>query len=263
MKSVLKYIRIYKAHIAASFDRVVATKLDVVFLVSGKCLRLCLEYAMIAGIFRFVPSLQGYTCDQVLMFTVTMWIVDLTGQMFLRKFYWIGDYVRNREFDRFLSRPLHTIPLLIAGGIDFFDLATLPLVLGIAVVTISRLEGLTAGALLIYFLWLVIGWITQFSFFLLGGVVGIFTYESHSYLYIFRQLQRLGSYPMDIYPRAVQFFFTFIVPLFVIMMLPTKALLGVLEWRIAVGGFLASMVFLGIVYSLWRLAIRTYMIRGG
>jgi ABC-2 type transport system permease protein len=75
---------------------------------------------------------------------------------------------------------------------------------------------------------------------------------------IYRDLTQLARFPIDIYREPVRGFFTFVIPVGVMMSFPAKTLFGLLTWPFILYSFVLSWGVLYLSVRLWNFALRKY-----
>ena len=75
---------------------------------------------------------------------------------------------------------------------------------------------------------------------------------------IYRDVTSMGKYPIDIYTEPLRSIITFVIPVGILMSVPTKALLGVLNISTVIASFLIG--FFTFIFSilLWRYSLKRY-----
>ena len=72
----------------------------------------------------------------------------------------------------------------------------------------------------------------------------------------------VGSYPKSIYPRLAGRFFTAILPIFVVAVIPAKAITGEIGMDILISGAAVITLVIFALYT-WFLTIKKYSSAGG
>lgn len=213
------------------------------------------------GVFLFYRgdyTFEGWTWDEVLVvlgvFTIltgysTAFLTPNLNRIVLQVQEGTFDFVLLKPIDSQFSVSLRTLspwglPDMVAGlglvlyGARGLSLSPLQLLSGVA--------PLLAAMVILYSLWFLIAATT------------IWFVKVYNATEVLRGLLEAGRFPMDAYPVAYRFFFTFVVPVAFLTTVPAEATLGrsALWWSL--GGFgLAGATFLG-ARAFWRYALRSY-----
>ena len=75
---------------------------------------------------------------------------------------------------------------------------------------------------------------------------------------IYRDLTSLGRFPVDIYREPLRGFLTFLVPVGIMMTLPAKALMGLVNLQAVVLSFTLSFVLIFLSLKFWNFALTKY-----
>ena len=79
---------------------------------------------------------------------------------------------------------------------------------------------------------------------------------------IFHAISGFANYPLELFPKAVQIVFLFLIPFAVMVYIPTRVLLGHISINI-ITIFAVSIMFFLISLLIWIKSIRKYSSAGG
>lgn len=228
----------------------------LIFLL-GKVIRFVFFGAFIFFLVGGSKTLSGYNLNQVLFFYLTFFLIDTISQFFFREVYRFRPQIISGTFDLTLLKPMNPLFKSLMGGADVIDLITLvPLIY----LTFHYGYLLSPNFLeVIYYILLVInGLIISAAFHISVLSLGIITLEIDHTVMIFRDLESLARFPVDIYKQPLQGILTYVVPIGVMITIPAKAMMGLVD----VGGVIASLFvgILAIILSLrfWKFALTKY-----
>lgn len=228
----------------------------VVFLI-GKIIRFIVFGAFILFLLQGTKTLAGYNLNQALFFYLTFFLIDTTSQFLFREVYRFRPYIISGSFDLILLKPMNPLFRVLMGGADAIDLLTLPPLIYL----VFHFGSLLSPSVLhtTYYILLVInGLILAAAFHVAVLAFGIITLEIDHTVMIFRDLESLARFPIDIYKQPLQGIITYFIPIGLMITIPAKAFLGLLT----PGGVAASLGFgiLVIFLSLrfWNFALTKY-----
>jgi ABC-2 type transport system permease protein len=195
----------------------------------------------------------------LLLFFAMMNVVDNALQLIYRGLTILPRQVRSGEFDFTLSRPVSPFFWSTFCIFDFFDLTTVPLSIGFLWYAVHLLPySPSLSAWLLTICCLVIGMLLALLLNILIATLAFWTPEIENGVWLYRDLSYISRFPMEIFPRALQWSMTFILPFFMIVAFPAKALMG----RLSLDLVIASVVFtllLGLfVRHLWKTGLSRY-----
>jgi ABC-2 type transport system permease protein len=233
----------------------------------GAASTIALQAASIAAVWvvmRQVPSLNGWTYDEVLLIYGLITLAKSINHMFADNLWTIGRvYIRSGGFDRFLVRPIDPLFHLLADrfcqdGVGNF-LVGLALViksslaLGIEWTPLNLLM-LVVGVLSGGFIFIALNLLTCVSSFWIIDSVPVTRLIFDNHLF--------AQYPLTIYPKAINVLLTWVVPYGFASFYPASYLLGRDIGNIAwFAPFIAAFLMF-IAYRFWQFGLRYYSSTG-
>lgn len=258
-----RYLKVWWRLAQMAFLMQFANRWSSLGWLGGKLVRLVFFIIFIVAIFRHVPSVAGYSLEQVALFFLTFNLVDIVAQILFRGIYMIGRDIREGDMDFYLIQPVNPLFRICSNLVDFLDFLTLLPVLGLIAYVFPRvLADFTAGQLLVqgfvYVLLCLNGVVIAFSIHVLIASVTVRTQQMENSIWMYRDLVSLGRFPVDIYNAFLRALLTFVLPIAVMVSFPTKALLGVLAKEKIAGAFLLSAALLALALGFWSRALKHY-----
>ena len=262
-------LRLYFRYVAISAKSQMEYRASFLMLSFGQFLVTCIEFASIWLLFQRFGGISGWTLPEVALFYGMINTAFAFADAAARGFDLFGPMIRSGDFDRLLLRPRSTV-LQVAG----------------TELTLRRVGRLAQG--LIVLTWACtspdIAWTAGKAALLLGAIVGgiclfvgIIVLQATAAFWTTETLEmfntlsyggvQTGQYPLSIYARWLQRFFTFVVPLAAISYFPGIAILGKAD---PLGSpiflrYLAPLlgpVFLALSTQAWKLGVRHYQSTG-
>lgn len=212
-------------------------------------------------IFNSIPSLEGWSFHEVLLiygmaqiprgldhiFTDNLWILS-------------GSIILEGRFDKYLVRPLNPLFQLISEKFqpDGFG----ELIIGILLFSYASVNlnlSFTWGKFLLLLLVVVAASILYTAIKLAVASIAFWIKFAQSYLYMTYQLSTFTKYPLGIYPQAVRFLLTFVVPFAFTGYFPGAYFLGRESlFRGILLTCIVSLVSILLAYRIWLLGISRY-----
>lgn len=228
----------------------------LVFLL-GKIIRYIFYFGFLYFLVNSTNGFLGYSKNQVLFFTATFVLIDTVGQFFFRNVYSFRPTLISGDFDLVLVKPLNALFRVLLGGPDPIDLVTIPPIL-IVVVWIGSLLHPNIFQIITYMILVVNGLLiaAAFHIFVLG--FGVVTLEVDNLIMAYRDLTSMGRFPVDIYKQPLQSILTFVVPIGIMVTIPAKSLMGLVNpvWIFASLIFGALLLFSSLRF--WNFALKKY-----
>lgn len=228
----------------------------VVFLI-GKVIRFVTFGAFLLFLLEGTKTLAGYTSNQVLFFYLTFFLIDTTSQFLFREVYRFRSYVVSGSFDLILLKPMNPLFRVLLGGADAIDFLTLPPLIYL----VFHFGFLFSPSLLhtAYYLLLVInGLILSAAFHIAVLAFGIITLEVDHTIMIFRDLESLARFPVDIYRQPLRAVITYFIPIGLMITLPAKAFLGLISLVGVATSFGIGILALILALRFWQFALTKY-----
>lgn len=242
---------------ANSIESVIATRWAMFIFIFGKLLRLGLFISFTYFLFSSTKTFLGYNKNEALLFIVTFYFLSAFGQMILRETYRFRPRVISGELDYDLIRPVSPLLKNVFGGFDLQDFLTMPIILGVVVVVMSHLNfnifNVISYALLCVNTLLII---TAIHILMIGLI--ILTPDVDHGLMIYRDLETMGRFPVDIYKEPLRQILTFVIPIGIMFTVPVKALLGLVSWQGVVSGLVVGLLSITLSFKFWNFAVKKY-----
>lgn len=233
------------------------SSMDFLFGIVAKLLSYVAELLALFFIFALVPEINGWDKYQVFfIFGLNLVSFSLWSCFFINTIT-LPYYIERGEFDRFLVRPVSPLLQIMLDGFD--DDSWGELLTGLVIL------GLAWNKLGLGFLYLPIAVIAAFSgcfiyagISILLGTVSFFTVAQADVADFTMQIKEIAKYPMTIYPKALQFIFTYIFPVAFVAFFPMRMIAGQISIYFVVLLPVAAGIFFQIAKSIWMRGLRHY-----
>jgi len=254
-----KYFKVWKQLSICAISSYLSNRIDSFSYFFGKVIRFGFFLLLIFSIFNYTDSLAGYSKYEVILFFLTFNLLDVFAQAFFRGIYLFKDEVRLGNFDFTLTRPVNPLFYSISRLTDILDMIFLIPILVFIVFTINKL-GLEFGFLniFLYLSLVLIGALTILGIHIISAGITMWTMESDNVVWFYRESMTIGRFPPEIYSGFLQFVFTFVMPVIMIVAFPVKALFGLLAFKWAVFALAYSVSFFYVSILLWKLSLKKY-----
>lgn len=211
-----------------------------------------------------VPTLRGWTYDQVLLVYGLLTLSKSIGQTFADNLWTLGrTYIRSGGFDRFLVRPIDPLFHLLADrfnhdGIGYFLVGAVL----VAKATIALHIALTPLTLLYLVVAVLSGGAIFIALNLITCVSAFWIVESVPITLTVFQTSEFAKYPLPIYGKGISVLMTWLIPYGFASFYPASHLLGRDVGALAWLGPPIAAVLLLIGYYLWLFGLRHYTSAG-
>ncbi len=256
---MIKHVRVWVQLTNCAFMSYATNRIDTVSYFIGKIIRFGFFALMIFSIFRFTDNISGYGKYEALLFFLTFNLIDSLAQALFRGVYVFKNDIQRGQLDYLLPKPVNTLFYILSRLTDLLDIIFSSILIVLTILVIQRLP-LTWGwaEMAWYILLIILGMIIVMGMHVLTAAITIRTEESDSVIWLYRRGLYLGSFPPEIFNSAFQFFFTFILPIFVIVAFPVKGLLGLLSWQNILLAFLITGLWIYGSILFWNNSLKKY-----
>ncbi len=256
---LIVYWRVWKFTASNALQQAFINRWSNVLFMVGKALRLGMALLVLWLVKENVTQFAGYTTDQVIVFFLTYQLIDLVAQVFYRGVYMFGQQVKHGDFDFLLAQPLSPLFRSLTGLPDIND--TLFLIPNL-VITFWLLTHLDLNITFTSFLWYLVLMVNSFliatALHILVLVMGILTTEIDGIIWLYRDLTRMGQYPVTIYPELLKLALFIIIPVGVMVTIPAEVLINVNPRYTAVAALVFGPVFLWLSILAWKWGLKRY-----
>ncbi|MBI2405526.1 ABC-2 family transporter protein [Candidatus Microgenomates bacterium] len=254
---ISKYLGVWWVSSRTAFSTALSNRAGAVLFLAGKILRFLFFFLFLFILSQRTQALAGYTTTQVIFFFLTFNLVDVVSQMLFREVYWFRAQIVTGGFDLVLSRPVNPLFRALLGRIDILDLLTLPPLLILVVAVGANLHP-SSLSLVAYLVLLGNALLFATAFHIAVLALGVVTTAIDHTMWIYRDLTAMARVPIDFYKEPIRGLLTFAIPVGLMMTVPAKTLMGILEWPIIVYSFLFSIVAFRLSLFFWHWALKNY-----
>lgn len=225
----------------------------------GKALRLGMSLVVLLLIRQNVQQFSHYTTDQIVVFFLTYMFVDIIAQVFYRGVYMFSHQVRTGEFDFLLMKPVSPLFRALTGKPDINDtIFIIPSSL-ISFYLFSQLNlTVTISSVLWYIALLMNAFLIVTALHIFVLIAGILTTEVDGVVWLYRDLMRLGQFPVSVYMEPLRFLLFFFVPIGMMVTIPSEVLLGLPPTHSILITMLVGLAFFLLSLITWQWALKQY-----
>lgn len=253
----LKYLKVYRKMAINSFVVWLTRRNALLIFLLGKVIRYTFYFLFLIYLIKSTNGFSGFNGNQILFFTATYVLIDTLAQFLFRSVYSFRQLVVTGDLDLVLLKPINPLFRSLLGGADPVDLITLPAIIGV-VIYIGSFLNPSILDIFYYILLIINGIIITASFHIAVLALGIITMEIDHTVMIYRDLISMGRFPTDIYKEPFKTILTFIIPVGLMITLPAKAFMGLINFS----GIILVMFFgFGLLYlstKFWHFALKKY-----
>lgn len=230
-----------------------------IFLLFGKLFRLASAFLILYVVVGRARQLAGYSLAQAIFVLALFNFGSTTIQLFFRGVYMFRQKVVDGTFDFYLLNPLSELFYSLFSYTDPLDL--------LLVIPYGYIVGwawLNAGYSFSFFhLFLLISSLIILSLFvfslhvLIIGI-GIRYLEVDNTVMLYRDIEKMAAFPIDIYGKGVGGFLTYIMPFALMATIPAKFVFGLTSPTILLGFLLLALAYVKGALWFWQKSLKKY-----
>lgn len=253
-----KYIKLWWTITGRITQVAFASRFGVVFFTFGKLIRFIFFIIFLFILTSQTKSLAGYTQWEVILFFITFNLLDTIAQFLWREVYRFRSYIVSGTFDGILSKPISPLFRSLFGGSDILDLLMVVPLLGFLGFVMFQIGNISFINIFFYIAFLGNALVILLALHILVLALGVVTTEVDNAIWMVREVAQLGRIPVSVYPKAVSFAFTYVLPVAAMVTIPSTMLLGVLSWQGIIISLLFSSGLLIVSLFAWNNALKHY-----
>lgn len=265
----VRTLRLYGILSVAAVRAQLQYRANLLLMVLGGFAYQAVGFAFIWIVMERFGSIGGWTLGEVVFLYALRLCAHGLWLCFFNQIVHVDQVLREGEFDRYLVRPLNPLVQLITRGFALTTLGDLAGGIALLVVASALLDVDWSPPAIAYMVLAIIGGgLVEASVQLFLGSLGFRLLSTSGMRYLGDDLfSTFGPYPLKIFPTAVRFGLTFVMPLAFVAYLPAAVLLGRTgELSVpAPVAFLAPLlggVLIVLAYRFWRSQSRYYASSG-
>lgn len=258
MTRLVKYIKVWWLTSLAAFKTALVSRGGAVLFIFGKLVRFGFFFWLLWIVAQRTQALAGYNLNQIILFFLTFNLVDIVAQFLFREVYRFRPQIVSGNFDLVLSRPVNPLFRALMGGADVLDLVTIPPLLGLIGLFVARIAPKDALSIAVFVALVLNALVIATAFHIAVLALGVATTAIDHTIMIYRDLTAMGRIPIDFYKEPIRGLLTFAIPVGIMMTIPAKALMGLLEPGVVIYAFLFSAISLWASIKFWNWSLKNY-----
>ncbi len=259
-------MRLYLRYIALLLKSQLQYKLSFAMTILTQFLT---PFAAFAGVYLLLKrfgSIKGWNVYEIFLCFAVTGASFAISTCFARGFDTFDGLIRNAGFDRILVRPRSTVLQVLGSGFDIKRLGHLLQSVVVLIIAISGVDIKWDLPKAIILFNMIIGGTCIFSgVYMLQATMAIWTIQGLEAANILTHgVREYAAYPIDIYPKWLLRFLTFIIPFGCVNYLPLRALTGRVDGEVLPYLLipLVGIVFILPCLFLWKFGVKHYKSAG-
>jgi ABC-2 type transport system permease protein len=259
-----RYLSLYKLFLLQRFKILMEYRVNFFIGASSTVILQVSGLLTIWVVMSQIPSLNGWSLNQILLIYGMITLAKSINHMFADNLWTIGrSYIRTGAFDRFLVRPIDPLFHLLADRFCHDGIGNF--LVGSALVFVSTRElGIVWTPLNLIFMFIMVlsGGVIFIALNLITGTSAFWLMDAVPVMRVVFDNHLFAQYPLNIYPKAIGIFLTWVIPYGLASYYPATHLMGtetsVLAWLAP----LMAIILILIGYRFWQFGLRHYASTG-
>lgn len=256
-----RYARLYIKFISQYLKVLMQSRVNFFIGLSGFLISQASGIAFLYLVFQQIPSLNGWTFNEVLLIYGFAQIPRGLDHFFTDYLWNLSmDVIIRGDFDRYLLRPINPLFHLISETVQADAIGELVVGITIFCIACNNLKihfGIVN--IIIIILITIAGAIIYTSVKLLLASLSFWLKTSIEILQVVYNFSDFVKYPTSIYSKGIQFMITIVIPFAFTAFIPAAYLIGKVNLTYALGGtILAAVISFCIAYVVWLQGIKVY-----
>ena len=258
--NMTRYLRIYFDSTSQHLKRLLQYRSDFLIGAGSFLFIQASGVLFMALIFQQIPDLNGWTLTQMMFLYGYFQLPRGLDHLLTDNIWLIPTKVRRGEIDRYLLRPINPLFQLIIERFQIEAFGELAVGIALMVYTIPQLNiKITLGTVLLGLLFIILGALIYTSIKLITASIGFWVMNSMPIMTTIYNIADFSKYPTTIFPKAIQWVVTYLVPFAFVSFLPASVLLNQAEGTpILIGSVIAVSILTIAAYFLWTLGLKSY-----
>ncbi|MBI3177470.1 MAG: ABC-2 family transporter protein [Chloroflexi bacterium] len=257
---MIRYLSLYREFLIQRFKILMEYRVNFIIGSTSTVFVQAAGLLTIWVVMRQIPSLNGWSFDEVLMIYGLVTLAKSINHMFADNLWTIGwYYVRSGGFDRFLVRPIDPLFHLLADRFCHDGIGNF-LVWSALVVKSSVSLGLVWTPLKVLYLVSAVlsGGAIFIALNLITATSAFWLMESIPVTQVIFNTHEFAKYPLSIYHKGISLILTWLIPYGFASFYPASYLLGRDVGAMAWLGPVVAAALLAISYRVWLVGLRHY-----
>lgn len=254
-----KLRRMHAIFIKQYLKQIMEYKVDFIVGVLGVFLTQGLNLLFLNVLFQHIPSLEGWTFEQIAFIYGFSVIPKGIDHLFFDNLWALGQrLVRRGDFDKYLTRPISPLFHVLVETFQVDALGELLVGVMLLSTTVSAIDW-TFPKLALFFVVIPFATLIYTSLKIATASIAFWTKQSGAVTYIFYMFNDFAKYPMSIYNSFLRWVISFVIPFAFTAYYPASYFLTGKDFMFTIGGLIViSLLIFGLSLKLWHWGLNAY-----
>ena len=261
MKTIKRYLRLYRVLISQFFKVILQSKVDFFMGLLGFFFTQIFGIVFLFLVFQQIPNLNGWTLEQLIFIYGFAQIPRGIDHLFTDNIWMVAwRIVVNGEFDRYMLRPMNVFFQVISEKLQPDAIGELLVGSILMVYSVSKGVAVVDGPhILLFIVSVLAGAVIYTSIKLFFASIAFWVKISGPFLQVAYEMADFAKYPTEIYAKGIRFIITWIIPFAFVAYLPARYFLISGSTPAVVGiECIIAVAFWVIAYALFNKGLSIY-----
>lgn len=265
LKTFKHYARVSLACIRMAFLTIVEYPSSIIGWLISNPIQFVVGFATIQFVVQQFGQINGWTYGQLAVLYGLSVISHALSMIFFVQGWFMGQYVIEGEFDRFLTRPMSVLYQFFFTQINIFGVTDLIPGIFVFAYGCDKIHFLWTISNVLCILGMLIGaTLIRGGIYIFLGTTSFFTRSANDFgQYTQEIFDKTTMYPISMYPESFQFILTYIIPIGWVSFYPVSGLLGIGTQVSTLSGVVGLTIVIGILVMIiaglfFRFGLRSY-----
>lgn len=258
--NVKRYLKIYAVSTAQHLKRMLQYRSDFLIGAGSFLFIQASGILFMVLIFQQIPDLNGWSLTEMMFLYGYFQLPRGLDHLCTDNIWLIPTKIRRGEIDRYLLRPINPLFQLVIERFQVEAFGELAVGVALMVYTIPQLNvPITVGTVALGLLFILLGALIYTSIKLMTASIGFWVINSMPIMTTIYNIADFSKYPTTIFPKAIQWTVTYLIPFAFVSFLPATVLLNRADgFPVLAGSVIAVTIFAFCAYKLWTLGLKSY-----
>jgi ABC-2 type transport system permease protein len=268
---VIYYWRVFRTFLRNSLIREMTFRGNFLIQIATRLFWFAAQIALFKVIFRQVPTIREWNQEQYFVFMSTGMLINaIVEAFFMPNCAEFSEKIRTGRLDFALTKPIDTQFLVSLERINLNMISQALLALGLLGRSLYVLgQPISFMQMVLYVFYVAVGVMFFYSLMITTACTSILFGRNQGLYDFWFYITVFARYPRSIYDgrvadtveagEAIQFLFSFIIPILLVVTIPAQSIVGTLQdWRLAAVTLVASLAGLLVARMVFRWSLDHY-----
>ncbi len=254
------YTRVWLKLTAQQFQSQVANARGAaVLFIFGKLFRLASALLLVYVVVGKAKLIAGYSLNEAVFLLMLFNLTGTISQLFLRGVYMFRQKVVDGTFDFYLLNPLSELFYSLFSFTDPLDIiVTTPYIIFVFWAWVQAGYAITLASVIALLAIIILSTLMVTAWHIVIIAVGVKYLEVDNTIMLYRDLERMGAFPVAIYGKFGENLLTYVFPFALMATIPARIVFGLFNPWYLVGFAILALIQLKLALWFWHRALLTY-----